>query len=120
MLKLVRNALAHKGSFVDQYGRTLAWRHIDKLHALQQKEGLHLANRLRKAHIEWQMQPMKVRLAAQVLSISVASALAECRALKIEGLEDSTGTEKFLKIINNTFDVLNSKSIYQKGWKKPI
>lgn len=28
ILELVRNALAHKGSFVDQHGRTVAWKHF--------------------------------------------------------------------------------------------
>lgn len=120
MLKLVRNALAHKRYFIDHQGRTVSWEHIERLHTVQQKEGLHLANKLRRAHIEWQRQPMKVRLAAQVMSTSVATALAECRELDLEGFSGTQATENVLLKINKTFDALNSRSPYQKGWKKPI
>lgn len=88
-------------------GNTVAWQHIERLHSLQQKEGLHLANKLHRAHIQWQRQPRKVRCAAQVMSTSVATALAECRVLKVEGFADSQPSEEFLRCINNTFDALN-------------
>lgn len=63
---------------------------------------------------------MKVRLAAQVMSLSVATALAECRELGLAGFINLKPTEKFLTHINDIFDVLNSRSMYQKGWKKPL
>lgn len=120
MLKLVRNAFAHHKYFINQDGKVVSWAHIEALHDLQDKEGVHLANKLRRAHIEWQRQPMKVRLAAQVMSLSVATAIAECRAMCLRGFANSEATEEFLVIINNLFDILNSRSMHQGGWKKPV
>lgn len=120
MLKLIRNALAHKGCFIDQNGKAVCWEHIEQLQSVQQTEGLHLANKLRRAHIEWERQPMKVSLAAQVMSTSVATALAECRELQLEGFSNTQPTENFILYINNIFDALNSRSMHQKGFKKPL
>ncbi|KAM7307079.1 uncharacterized protein ISCGN_010715 [Ixodes scapularis] len=120
MLKLVRNALCDKKAFIGPDGEAVAWHFIEQLHVLQQHEGLHLANKLRLFHVDWKRQPMKVSLAAQVLSMSVADALNECRSLSVAGFLESQPTETFLQIFNNLFDVLNSRNVHQKNWKKPL
>ena len=45
------------------------------LHEIQIKEGLKFANKLSNRHIEFQKLKMKVSIAAQTLSSSVADAL---------------------------------------------
>jgi DNA transposase THAP9 len=75
MLKLMRNTLADKGVLTDRNGKQIRWQHIKDLHELQTCEGLKAANKLRRNHIEWYQQKMKVNLAAQTLSRSVARAL---------------------------------------------
>ena len=75
MLKLARNALAEIGTFIAQNGKEIKWVYTDYLHQLQQREGLRLGNRLTAAHLAWHKQKMKVNLAAQTLSDSVADAL---------------------------------------------
>ncbi|XP_071511293.1 uncharacterized protein [Diadema antillarum] len=67
MLKLMRNTLGSYGFLRDDVG--------ELLHKLQEDEGLRLGNKLRNAHIQWQKQKMKVNIAAQTLSVSVADAL---------------------------------------------
>ena len=52
---------------------------------LQDKEGLRLGNKLKLAHIQWRQQKMKVNLAAQALSASLADAIEYCtEVLKLE------------------------------------
>ena len=51
---------------------------MTRLQELQESEGLHLANKLRPAHVNWKPQKMKVNLAVQALSSSVAHALEYC------------------------------------------
>ena len=46
-----------------------------ELQKIQESEGLHLANKLKLKHIRWKQQKMKVNLAAQALSSSVADAI---------------------------------------------
>jgi len=63
---------------------------------------------------------MKVNLAAQLLSASTASALEYLRSNQYDGFEDSLGTEIFISHIDRLFDILNSRSIFGKGFKAPI
>ena len=72
MLKLVRNTLGEGGILVDKNGCTISWQYITELHKLQENEGLRLGNKVRTAHIQWRQQKMKVNLAAQTFSSSVA------------------------------------------------
>jgi hypothetical protein len=75
MIKLARNTMA-KQDFKDGNGGIISWSYIKALHKLQNCEGLRFANRLTVAHVEeWQRRKMKVKLAVQVLSTSVADAL---------------------------------------------
>ena len=75
MLKLLRNCLAAKGQFYNEKHEIVNWRYIEKLVQIQEEEGLHLANKLKKSHLRWYRQPMKVNLSAQTFSASVAAAL---------------------------------------------
>lgn len=52
---------------------------------------------------------MKVRLATQLSSNSVADALHYCKnELKLKEFEGCTATVNFIRIVNDMFDVLNS------------
>ena len=63
---------------------------------------------------------MSVRLAVQVFSRSTAKALETLRKLGIEGFEGSEATEKFIMIINDLFDSLNSRNVRGYGYSKPL
>ncbi|CAB3985600.1 Hypothetical predicted protein [Paramuricea clavata] len=80
MIKLVRNNMLDWKVLKDKDGNAIKWQFVEELHKLQESEGLHLANKLRSAHIKWKPQKMKVNLAAQALSSSVADALEYCEA----------------------------------------
>jgi hypothetical protein len=67
MLKLLRNALAHYKYFENGDGEQISWKYIQELHKLQEEAQFRLGNKLRKAHIEWWKQKMKVDLAAEAL-----------------------------------------------------
>ena len=120
MLKLFRNTLGDKISFVDGNANLVSWTYIERLHDLQEVERLHLGNKLHKAHIQWRRQKMKIRLAAQVFSDSVADALDVCRKEKMAGFEDSAATAEFILLLNRAFDIFNSRSVHQQYWKAPM
>ena len=64
---------------------------------------------------------MKVKLAAQTLSSSVANAiefLAENMKMKV--FEGSGPTVRFLRIFNNVFDILNTRNLSGRGFKAPL
>jgi len=64
---------------------------------------------------------MKVKLASQLLSQSVADALKFCKNnLKMNEFSDDGATIKFIEMFNNAFDILNFRSINCIGYKKSL
>lgn len=121
MIKLVRNCFGEKKIIVDGHGMFIKWEFIEKLEALQNAEGLHLGNKVRKAHLNFFKQKMKVRLAVQLLSESVADALLYCeQELQLKEFEGCHATAHFLKVFNNVFDILNSRSLVAPSFKKAL
>jgi len=121
MLKLMRNTLAEKGILTDDNGNQIRWQHVKDLHELQDKEGLKAANKLKRAHIEWYQQKMKVSLAAQSFSRSVANALEfVSKDLKLTKFTDVDATVRFIRIIDRLFDTLNSKSPLSTAFKSVL
>ena len=98
MLKLFRNMLDAYGALVSPSGK-IEWNLIKNLNTAQEESGLRLANKLSLRHIKYHRQKMKVKLAAQLLSNSVASAL---RCLQEAGHPDFKGasaTVEFLQVM---------------------
>lgn len=63
---------------------------------------------------------MKVKLAAQLFSSSVAKGLKLARLLGVAGFEDSEPTEYLCTVIDRLFDILNSKSPRVLNFKAPL
>lgn len=120
MLKLVRNTLADKKSMVDAENEFVQFTFLEKLHNLQESEGLHLGNKLRAAHLQWYRKKMNVKLAAQLLSSSVATSLEFCVEQSLPGFEGCESTIKFIQMFNNLFDIFNSRNLNAKGFKAPM
>ena len=121
MLKLMRNILAEKGILTDQNNKQIRWQHIKDLYSLQDREGLKAANKLKRSHIEWYQQKMKVSLAAQCMSRSVANALEFLgQDLGLPQFADVAPTVAFIRVIDRLFDILNSKNRFEKEFKSVL
>jgi hypothetical protein len=121
MLKLIRNTLGEGGILIDKDGGRICWDYIVALERLQNEEGLRLGNKLKLAHIKWWQQKMKVNLAAQVFSSSVADAIEYCnKDLKLPQFQGSEPTVKFIRLFDRLFDVLNSRNPCGKNYKAPL
>jgi hypothetical protein len=102
MVKLIRNTLADWHILVDEDGRKIKWEFFKTLVDLQQTEGLHAANKLTQRHINFRQEIMKVRLAVQIFSRSVAAALDFCnKDLNLKSFADSEGTSNFCRKLND-------------------
>ena len=120
MLKLSRNCLATH-ALVDSRGDVISWDHITGLLALQQSEGVKFANKLSPAHVtEWKKRKMKVKLAAQVMSTSVADALQLLMDIQLPEFQSSSATIRFIRMVDKVFDKLNSRSPFIIGSKQAI
>ncbi|EFN73364.1 THAP domain-containing protein 9, partial [Camponotus floridanus] len=73
MVKLARNALAETN--ISSKAGLISFSYIKKLHTIQEEADLKLANKLSYNHVNFSNKKMNVRLAAQVLSSSVADAI---------------------------------------------
>ncbi|XP_028413907.1 uncharacterized protein LOC114536754 [Dendronephthya gigantea] len=107
LIKTARNCLYNSGSgsqsrFMWNDGRHLLFRHIADMFYSDQEFALHTLPKLSLDHIVLtSYSKMKVKLATQVLSRSVAIALEE------SGKEDVTGTAQFCRMMNDFFDCTN-------------
>lgn len=120
MIKLIRNTLGAERVIFSENG-VIQWKYIELLYAQQEKEGFKLGNKLGKAHIEWRKQKMKVNLAAQTISSSVADAIVFCgEYLKLDQFKEFEETVKFIRMFDYAFDVLNSRNPFGKGTKSPL
>ena len=113
--KLTRNTFGDLGVLIDGNGGEVKWAHVQLLHELQTLEGLTLANKLKREHILYYKNKMKVRLATEVLSQSVATALIFCEHdLKRPQFHGASVTAEYLSCFDILFDLMNSKYICGK------
>ena len=121
MLKLVRNTIGQFQYLYNKKNEVISWSYITKLHEYQISEGLKLGNKLSNHHIHFINQKMKVKLAAQVLSASVADAIEFCDLdLNVSEFKGSKATVEFLRNFNDLFDILNSRNLKHFGFKQPL
>lgn len=121
MIKLVRNVLGTKEVLFDQNKKEIKWQYIVELEKLQTNEQLMAGTKLRKRHINFKNEKMKVKLATQTLSDSVADALTYCsESLKLKQFQGSEATIKFIRTFNRLFDILNSQNMTCDNFKKGL
>lgn len=96
------------------------WNHIADLNNIQEKESLHLGNKLKSGHIHYHKQKMKIRLAAQLFSDSVADALEFIMKEFGMDCENYSSNIYFIRLFNKLFDILNSRNLSQFGCKKAL
>ena len=115
MLKNCKNAWEAFGEFVDADGGVISWKYIILLYQFQTNYTFHAGNRLRRDHVYFHNQIMKVSFAAQTFSRSVANAIDHFREnLKLIEFKESALTSKFLRKFDELFDLCNSSSKFGK------
>ena len=118
LIKTTRNCLYNSGSgshsrYMWNNGNHLLFRHIADLFYSDQEFSLHTLPKLSLDHIVLtSYSKMKVKLATQVLSRSVAVALEE------SGKEDVSGTAQLCRMMNDFFDCTNVRSLTEHTRKR--
>ena len=110
-VKLLRNLLYEYKSVALPAAGVVGWEYIERHYSTQKTSKLSLSNKLARAHIDFRNQKMKVKLAVQVFSNSVASSLEYLRLNALSGFQDSAVTEVFIRMVDRLFDSLNSRSV---------
>lgn len=73
---------------------------VSLLELVQEEEGLSIANKLTRFHTKFHTQKMKVKLAAQTMSASVASALKLLKQMKVKEFKNCDGTVNFIETVD--------------------
>ncbi|KAH6932625.1 hypothetical protein HPB50_008194 [Hyalomma asiaticum] len=86
------------------------YQHYERLFEAEKKAAFKVVPKLTEYHVKPEkLQTMCVRLAAQLFSRSVSIGLKVYRQMKVPGFADSAGTQEFTLLLNDLFDILNSK-----------
>ncbi|CAH1981929.1 unnamed protein product [Acanthoscelides obtectus] len=122
MIKLVRNTFGSQKYLIDQDGNQIDWNFLSKLVDTQYSEGLHLGTKITVRHLQFVREKMKVKIATQTLSKSVADALSYlCKDLKLPAFQNAEATAIFIKKFNDVFDIFNSRNKLAKyQFKRPL
>lgn len=109
MQKLARNVLAEKEILYDANGKTIKWQFIKKLVKFKINNNL-MPHKLTLNHINWKANIMKVELAVQTLSGSVAYNLNFLSRTNHPSFRNAQPTGQYENIFNYLFDAFNSKA----------
>ena len=108
LLKNVRNNLKKHGFILD--GNPVLWDHIVNFNELDKSSEIRMAPKLTDDHIELPpFKPMRVNLAAQVFSHSVAAGIFAMSKLGSMS-EEAQQTARFLEKMDRLFNACNSHS----------
>lgn len=116
--KLVRNLFARE-NLVDGSGGIISWEFVVLLWKHQQAAQFKYGNKLSERHVNFESQIMKVYLMTQLFSRGVADALYFLRTLGVPEFQGSEATERFIRLLNDLFDILNSRSTRSAGKGSP-
>lgn len=107
MLKLVRNTLGRSKILYDDNDQKVEWKYFEELERFRSEDGYTLTHKLTKKHIQWYRAPMRVHLATETLSNSVADSMEFLMLKGKKEFADAAATTRFIRIFNNIFDILN-------------
>lgn len=114
VIKLARNVFGTKKVLFDADGNKIEWKYIEQLVEFKERRNLELSHKLSQAHIQWKSNPMKVRLAVETLSASTANSMEFLMDQGHSEFAGSKHTTKFIRTINDLFDISNSTDCAEK------
>lgn len=119
MIKLMRNYIGSCKQMIDSKRRSIEWKFYEHLELLRETNQF-VTHKLTKSHINYVERKMKVSLAVQLLSQSVANSMKYLKESGHTNFEDCEGTIEFTLRLNNIFDIFNSRNGVDSGFKRPL
>ncbi|KAJ8914634.1 hypothetical protein NQ315_015372 [Exocentrus adspersus] len=125
LLKSIRNNLLTKDLLftVDGTRKRASWTHIEHAYNIDKSNNIRMMRKIHDLHVvRHKIKKMKVSIAAQIFSATVASAIKYCA---LSGIKSTDGlyqldisaldTAELLLIFNNLFDSVNGSSAKCRG-----
>lgn len=110
MLKLMRNTIGNVGTIMNGKNEKIQWSFFEKLIQFSKTKGFAQTHKMNRKHIEFRKNIMKVQLAVQTLSASVAKSMILLKNNDIEEFKDASATAEFAQTFNDLFDIFNTKN----------
>lgn len=107
MIKLNRGAIA-RNMLIDDERKPIKWVYFERLVRFSEQRNLRSMHKMTRAHIDFSSNVMNVKLAVQTLSASTANTMEYLMNQGFSEFNGAEGTIRFIRIINNLFDVFNS------------
>lgn len=111
MEKLARNCIAGNKVLLDENDAKFEWHYFESLEMFRNEKNLTLTHKLTKKHMQWFRCKMNVRLAAETLSNSVAASMQFLMDKNFPEFSNASATIKYIRVMNDLFDIMNSKRI---------
>ena len=110
LIKNVRNNLIRHDIEVD--GEIVSWKHIQSFYDMDNRNPVRMAPKLTDQHLDpGPLLAMKVKLATQVFSHQVSSALKVCLEQQMMS-QDASPTADFVEKMDKCFDLMNSRKLF--------
>lgn len=120
MEKLIRNRWASCKVFFNDKGNKIEWRYIEALYAYSRDNDFQV-HKLTKKHVQWKNHAMRVGLAVETFSESVATAIEFLMRQNVPEFQGAQPTVDFLRRINTLFDIFNSRKLNELNiFKRPL
>ena len=123
LVKSLRNNFMNKKLNFFVNGKSISWSDIVQTYDIDQKSTTTRAMlKIRNTHINpTNFQKMKVKYATQIFSHTVAAAVKTAKATSQLKSNTALDTAEFIDSINNIFDALNSRVLYESNpHKRPL
>lgn len=111
--KLVRNTLGNKEVIFDDKNARIKWKYFVDLERFSEENEFR-THKLSKKHIDFKSSCMNVKIASETMSTSVADSLQFLLDKGIKQFEGAAPTIRFTRIINDSFDIFNSRNSRSK------
>lgn len=109
VLKLARNTIGNNKVLVDADNSKIKWKYFEDLETMRIEKDFAHVHKLTKMHIQYGNHKMKVRIASETLSNSVAISMQYLQDKGHAKFSNSSATIKFVRFINHGFDIMNTK-----------
>lgn len=96
---------------VDGDKQNIKWEYFESLESLRVRNDLSHVHKLTRKHIRYKNSIMKVRVACETLSNSVANSMEGLMEKGYKQFANSTATIRYIRCINDCFDIMNTKDI---------
>lgn len=124
LIKCVRGILESHSYLIDLNGKRIEWKYFIELVILKKSNGLNFTHKLSQSHIQFKNRKMKVDLAVQTLSRSVANSMRYLMHIRHPKFIDAGPTIDMVEIFDQLFDIFNTKlrrnNAQENLFKRPL